>query len=116
MLIINGSAVKSPSSMEISLFDVGDASKRNAAGEQIIDRIATKRRLSLAWSVMTPEQLSGLFSAIGDQPFFTVSYPDPVTGLARTATCFCDERSTGVLRMAAGVPLWRDVSMTWTER
>ena len=116
MLTINGSTVKSPSSMEIQLFEVGDATRRNAAGEQIIDRIATKRRISLSWAVMTPEQLSSLFSAMGDPPFFTVSYFDPVTGLARMTTCSCDERSTGILRITDGIPVWRDVTMTWTER
>ena len=57
-----------------------------------------------------------LLTAVGSDAFFSVTYPDPATGAARTMQCCCEERKTGILRMADGAPVWVDAGFTLIER
>ncbi len=116
MLKINNTTMKSPSALKVELFDVGDSSRRNAAGEQVIDRIGVKRRIRAEWSVMSAQEMAALLGAVTAEPFFDVFYPDPLAGAGRTITCSCGERWGGVFRMQGGAPVWKNVSMTWIER
>ena len=116
MLKINGIEIKTPSGMEVGLTEIGDRSRRNAAGEQVIDRIAVKRRIHVVWSILQPSEAAALFSAIGAQAFFQVQYPDPLTGKARSAVCSCERQSAGVQRMENGAAIWKGVDMVWIER
>ena len=52
----------------------------------------------------------------GGEVFFSATYPDPELGTARTANFRCAERSSGVLLVRGGEPVWTDVEMTWTEK
>ena len=115
VLYVNDRPVPTPSSLTVTLFDVAGAGERNALGETVIDRVATKRRLELAWSHLSPEALAGLLAATGET-FFTAAYPDPLTGAAREMTCFVEDRSAAVLRVEDGAPVWHDLKMCWTER
>ena len=113
VLKINGAAVKSPAQLKVRLLEVGAGETRSASGELVSDRVAVKRRLSLSWAFLEPEELSALLSAAGES--FQAEYPDPMGGM-RTAFFRCGEAATGVMRMVGGAPVWTDVSMEWTER
>ena len=115
MLKINGTTMPSPASMTVSGADIGDSSRRNAAGEKIIDRIAVKRSLSLRWSVLTGAQMAQLLSAVEAQPFFLVTYPDPVTNGDKQAVCCCASRSAELLRYGSAL-IWKEVEMVWEEQ
>lgn len=116
VLTVNGVAMPTPSAMKINIFDVSANADRNASGNVVIDRVGTKRKLEMRWAHLTVNQLSSLLSAVGEKVFFTAGYPDPQTGGMRSMTCYCGDRSTGILRMEDGRPVWTDVEMNWIER
>ena len=114
MLKIAGNTMPSPSQMDVALFSVGSASKRNAAGSAVIDRLAVKRRLRIRWNMLTQSELTAVMNATAPV-FFTVTYPDPVVG-AQTITCCCQERGGGILRVIDNVAQWKNVEITCIER
>ena len=113
VLTINGAVVKSPSSLKVSIFEVGSGDVRSASGSLISDCVAVKRRLALQWAAMEPDELSALLNAVSGG--FEAEYPDPAEGM-RKAFFHCGESVAGVLRMVNGAPVWTEVSMEWTER
>lgn len=115
MLEINGAAVPAPSSMKLTLYDVGATETRNAAGGIVVDRMGVKRKLDLKWNYLDASALAALMEQMGTGVFFSVRYPDVQSGM-RQMECCCSEKSAGMLRMRNGVPEWVDVQMCWTER
>lgn len=116
MLKINGVEMPAPSAMKVQIFDVSATADRSASGRMIIDRVGTKRKLELSWAHLTGAQLASLLSAVNQKTFFTAAYPDPQTGGVRAMVCYCGDRTTGVLRMEDGKPVWTDIEMNWIER
>lgn len=114
MLKVNGTAIPAPAGMKVTLFDVGADVSRNAAGNAVMDFCGEKRKLELNWAHMEEAALATLLESIAG--FFEVEYPDPQSGGLRTMVCYCGERTSGILRMVNGSPLWTDVKMVWTER
>ena len=49
MLSINGVAIATPKSFEVTISDLDGESNRNANGEMIRDRIGVKRKIALEW-------------------------------------------------------------------
>lgn len=115
MLGLNGVDIPAPSAMKVTVFDVSPVQERNAAGELVMDRLAQKRRLDLSWARLSGSDLAAILNAVGGG-FFDVRYPDPATGLDAQICCCCGDRTTGILRMEGGIPVWTDVEMSWTER
>ena len=116
MLTMGGVNLPAPSALKISLIDVSAQAERTASGLAVIDRIGIKRRFNLKWTRMSALQLQTLSDAIGTDTFFSMSFPDPITGTASTVTCFLESGNAGILRMVNGSPVWTDVEMTLTER
>ena len=116
VLFVNGQAVPAPASMKVTVFDVSSTADRNASGNVVIDRVGTKRKLELSWAHLTGSQLSALLTAVGTEVFFTVQYPDPQTGGMRSMECYSGDRSTGIMRVEGGEPVWTKIEMNWIER
>ena len=116
ILKVNGADMPAPTSLKINIFDVSASADRSASGRAVIDRVGTKRKLEMTWAHLSPEDLSRLLTAVGEDVFFTAEYPDPQTGGMRSMSCYCGDRATGVLRMEGGAPVWTDVEMNWIER
>lgn len=116
VLRINDQAAPTPSSMRVTVFDVSSTADRNALGNVVIDRVGVKRKIELSWAHLTARQLSTLLAAVGDNVFFTVQYPDPMEGGSKEIVCYAGDRSTGVLRMENGEPIWTNIEMNWIER
>ena len=114
VLTVNGAAVKSPTSLKVSVFEVGSGEVRSASGSLVSDCVAVKRIVALEWAMMEPAELGALLSAVSGGAF-EAEYPDPMEG-ARKAFFRCGESVAGVLRMVDGAPVWTEVSMEWTER
>ena len=115
MLKINGTAMPSPSAMQVTLEEIAGTPERSAAGGAVMDCRGSKRRIVLKWAWLTGQQLSGLLAAV-EARFFDATFPDPVSGAARTVRCWCAARSMGVLRMRGGAPVWTEIEMEWRER
>lgn len=114
MLIVNGANMPAPSGLHVSIADTSGGVTRSASGRAVLDRSVLKRRLDLNWAHLSGAELALLLQET--QGFFTVRYPDPMTGSERSMQCCCGEKTTGMLRMQDGRPVWTDVKMSWTER
>lgn len=114
MIKINTVEILAPSEYSVSIQDISKA-ERNANGLMILERIATKRKIELAYSVMTSVQMSTLLSAI-TSTFFIVEYPDPQTGAARTGTFYVGDRSCSAISYSLGTAYWKSVKFSLIER
>lgn len=114
MLKINGVDIATPSVFSVEINDVDGESERNARGDMVRDRIAVKRKLNLEWPPLTQSQIQTLLTAVSDV-FFNVTYPDPQQGTV-TKNMYVGNRTTAVLRIKNGVPLWDGLKMSFVER
>lgn len=115
MLWVNGIKMPAPSKLDVGEYDVSASASRNAAGEMMIDRVTTKRKLEMEWPALMSSETSTLLSAI-TEIFFTVTYPDPATGANATMTCYCGDRTAPLALMRSGQPIWNGFKMNWIER
>lgn len=114
MLEINNIRIPTPSEVKVGIMDLSNA-ERNAQGDMLIDRIATKRKLDLKWNHLKPNELSNLLQIINNVYFF-VRYPDPMTGNYETKTFYVGDRNIGVYSYVGGNPKWNDISFNFIER
>ena len=115
MLKINGVAVAAPKVFKVDISDIDGETSRNAKGDLIRDRIATKRKLSCEWPALTMDEISTLLKAVRNT-FFTVTYPDPMEGKVITKTFYVGDRTTPMLYMKDGAPMWEGLNMNFIER
>lgn len=114
MIKINTVLIATPSGFNVGIQDLSKA-ERNANGDMIIERIATKRKLELSYAYLSQSGLSALLTAISDV-FFTVEYPDPVTGALRTGTFYTGDRNAAAIDYKAGVMRWKDLKFSLIEK
>jgi hypothetical protein len=114
MIKINGVDISTPSKVSVGIYDVSKSADRNAAGDILIDRVAVKRKLECEWPALTNSAMSTLLSAVTDV-FFTVTYPDPLTGTDKTITCYVGDRTAPVYKYN-GTPLWEGLRMNFIEK
>lgn len=115
LLKINGvDVVPTPSDLNVGIQD-GGKWERNANWTMIGEIIATKAKLDITWSYITPAQLSTLLTAM-NTTFFTVTYTDPTTNALRTMTAYKGDRTVGVLDFVGGVMRYKDFKVNFIER
>ena len=114
MITINGTSIKHPKSFSVDISDLDGESYRNAAGELIRDRIAVKRKLNCEWGPLSQAEISTILTTVTDV-FFTVSYPDPITGTT-SATFYVGDRSVPMYRNINGVILWEGLKMNFVQK
>lgn len=115
MLKINGVAVATPKSFQVDISDVDGETSRNAMGNMIRDRIATKRKLSCEWPALSMGEMSVLLQAVKNV-FFTVEYPDPMEGTNSEKTFYVGDRSMPVYMVKDGQIVWEGLTMNFIER
>lgn len=114
LIIIDGVAMPTPHEMSIGIYDVSKA-ERNANGYMIMERITTKQKIELSYTFLDVSNLRQILVAI-TPVFFSVTYPDPVTGANRTGTFYVGDRKLGILDYYDGVPRHKDVAFNFIER
>ena len=114
MLKINGVAIATPKSFDVTISDLDGETNRNATGDLIRDRIAIKRKLSLEWSPLSQEEISPLLNAVS-AVFFTVEFPDPQLGVI-TKTMYTGDRSSPMYCYINGVAKWQGLKMNFIEK
>ena len=114
MLKINGVAIATPKSFEVTISDLDGETNRNATGNLIRDRIAIKRKLSLEWPPLNQAEISSLLNAISTV-FFTVTFPDPQLGII-TKTMYTGDRSSPMYCYINGVAKWEGLKMNFIEK
>jgi hypothetical protein len=115
MISVNGAAISSPSKMSVGIYDVSRSADRNAEGDILIDRVAVKRKLEMEWPPLSNASMAALLSAV-TAVFFSVTYPDPMTGASKTITCYVGDRTAPVLKYTSGVPYWEGLRMNFIEK
>lgn len=91
MLKINGVAIATPKTFEVTIADLDGETNRNLNGDLLRDRIAVKRKLNCEWPPLTQDKCSILLKAVKDV-FFQVTYPDPMDGVI-TKTMYVGDRT-----------------------
>lgn len=114
MIKINGVAIATPKTFEVTVNDLDGESGRNANGELIRDRIAVKRKINLEWPALTQAESSNLLNAVSDV-FFTVEFPDPQLGVI-SKTMYVGDRTTPAYSCINGVVKWSGLKMNFIER
>ena len=114
MIKVNGVTIPTPTDFSVSVNDISKA-ERNANGNILIERITTKRKIELSYKYLSQAQLSTLLNAIS-AVFFTVEYPDPVTGALRTGTFYVGDRSAGAIDYQNNTMRWKDIKFNLIEQ
>lgn len=113
-LVINGVTVVPPKSFQVSVNDVDGETGRNANGDMVRDRIATKRKLECEWGMLTQAEMVRIQTAV--QPvFFPVSYPDPMLGQT-TKTFYVGDRTAPAYSFTERLKPWSGLKFNLIER
>lgn len=115
MLKINGVVIATPSVFSVDISDVDGETSRNARGDMIRDRVATKRKLNCEWPALSMGEISTLLQSVKDV-FFTVEYPDPMQGASITKTFYVGDRQMPVYMIKGGQVVWEGLKMNFIER
>lgn len=116
MIRINNVKMPSPTDFSVTISDISsNDSKRNARGDMLIDRIATKRKIEMSWDFISLEDMSLTLKLVKDI-FFTVEYPDPEEGKFMTRTFYVGDRTAPMLDIINGKPMWKNVKFNLIER
>ncbi len=114
MIRISGVLIPSPSEHNVGIMDISKA-ERNARGDMIMERIATKRRLELTWKYLSKEKLSQVLKLVSPV-FFQVEYIDPEDNALKTGTFYCGDRTVRALDYRNGQIRWKDITFNLIER
>ena len=114
LIKFNGVDIPTPSDYSVGIQDISKA-ERNANGTMIIERVATKRKIELAWKFLSKDQLSTLFNMVSPV-FFTVEYIDPQDNGIKSGTFYCGDRAAGALDFIDGNIRYKDIKFNLVER
>ena len=80
MIRVNGTKIKTPSSFSWGLQDIS-ASDAGRTQDSLMhkNRLSKKRKISLSWNNLTPEETHTILLAFDDE-YFRVRYYDPLDG------------------------------------
>lgn len=114
MIVIDGKNIPVPSDYSVGIQDIAKA-ERNARGDMIIERIATKRKIEFAWKHLSKADLALVLDAVSPV-FFLVQYIDPITNADKTGTFYAGDRKVGALDYINGDIRWKDIKFNIIEK
>lgn len=115
---INGTEIPVyPSDFSVTTLDLdnGESTVRTADGTLNRDRVAVKRQLDITWPPLSWSDTSTILTAMQDV-FFSVYYPDPVTGQHETKTFYVGNRPIPVAIVKGNDIIWGNLKVTLIER
>jgi hypothetical protein len=113
LIEINGVAIPTPSEFSVGVMDISKA-ERNANGNLIIERINTKKKLSLKYSYLSATNLSTVLSSISSTTF-TVRYLDPATNSFKSSKFYTGDRAVGMIDFQNNTPRYKEVQFDLIE-
>lgn len=114
MITVNGVVLPTPSDYSVAIQDLSKG-ERNANGLMIMERIATKRKIELAWKYLSQSELAAVLNAVSPV-FFTVTYIDPQAGGNKTGTFYSGDRNVPALDFIDGNIRYKDIKFNLIER
>lgn len=111
---IEGEAMPTPSSFDVGIMDISKA-ERNASGYLIIERITTKRKLSISYAWLSASDVSNVLTKVSVESF-QVSWLDPMTGAFKGSEFYAGDRTVGMISYVGGVPVYKDIKFDLIER
>lgn len=114
MIKIDDVSIPAPDNYNVGIMDISNA-ERNAAGTMIIERIATKRKLTLNWQQISNKDLSSILTLVSPV-FFYVTYPDPQDGKIKGGTFYSGDRTADGLMYKDGIMYWKSLKFDLIER
>jgi hypothetical protein len=114
LITVNGVNIPTPTNYDVGIQDISNA-QRNAQGTMVIERIATKKTITLSYSYLSATDLSTILQAIAPT-FYNVTYLDPITNSNVTSSFYCGDRSLGMIDFQAGVPRYQNLKFELIER
>lgn len=116
MLVVDGTAVKSPSSMTIGFQDVSNSDAgRTQDALMHKNLVARKRKIDLAWSSPTPAEAHAILTAFYPE-YIDVSYYDPLDGATVTRTFYSGDKSAPVKIWSTNNKRYESISFNIIER
>ena len=116
MRLVDGVAVKTPSSFSWGLQDVsGNDSGRTQDTIMHKNRIAQKRQISLSWTAPTPQEAAAILQAFNPE-YIRITYPDAMSGAEETRTFYVGDRSAPVKVWNIGNKRYESVAFELIER
>lgn len=116
MLKVNGTKIKSPSQMDLSLQDISSADAgRTQDGLMHKDRIAKKRKIVLSWNGVSKEDAHTILNAFKNE-YFSVNYYDPWDGQTETRTFYSGDQSAPIKVWNVNNKVYSQVSFDIIER
>lgn len=115
MLTIGNLSLPSPTALSVHVSPRGGSTQYNTLGQLVSDGATEKRTVEIVWTRMAATALAQLYALLDGGGFFTLTYPDPVSG-ARQMSCRVRERATKLYQYTDGAAAWADVKLTLEER
>ena len=112
---IDGISVSFPSEISITYSDLDGESYRNAKGELIRDRIATKTKIEAKWNFLRNTEIATLLQSVKNE-FFSVQYFDPYEGKVVTKTMYVGDRTAPCYTQVNGKYGWKNVSFNLIQK
>jgi len=113
LLTIGGTNMPTPTEMTLSYMDISKAD-RNASGRMVLERITTKRKLSITYSYISASNLSTVLNAISPT-YYSVTFLDAKTNSFTTTDMYCGDRGMGMISYVDGIPLYKDFTFDLIE-
>lgn len=116
LLTIGGVAQKTPKKFKVGIQDIDGETARNAKGELMRDRIATKRKIDMEFPALTQTEIATLLNAVAPV-FFDVTYQDPILGMT-TKKFYVGDRTMPMMRFGNGTTdlKWEGLSFNLIEK
>lgn len=114
LITVAGVALPTPSEFQIGYMDISKA-ERNANGNMIIERIATKRKLFLTYTFLTTSEVSLILQKISPA-YYNVTYLDAQTNTVKTGSFYCGDRTVGMVDYINGIARYKDFGFNLIER
>lgn len=114
LISVSGVALPTPTEFQVGYQDISKA-ERNANGNMIIERIATKRKLFLTYAYLTSSELALILQKVAPA-YYNVSYVDPQTNTTKTGSFYCGDRNVGFVDYINGVPRYKELTFNLIER
>lgn len=116
LLKINGVDIQTPSKYTYTYQDISQPDAgRDQNGLMFKGYVCSKVKIELSWNLLTEEEAKILFQSVKNE-YFSVTYPDAVSGTTKTGTFYVGDRTAPMYSWFPHLHLYKDVAFNIIER